>query len=157
MSTATLNFRGSFCPESSSLTEGQVKADSSQQSIVSKAYNWLRVEALFRSLELISIFVSDEPTVKNYLVEHFDMTKVVWAACVAAVMRLNSSDQLTVELYRDPEEDNEHLVLFVRQEEYDENIMDTIDKINEDFESDLEGKSGWLLVTTDFKRPRRNT
>lgn len=156
MNSATLNSNGFFPRETYSSTKENDKIGKAIRAPASSAVSWI-LDIVLGNFESMNILMPYKAGVRDYLIKHNDMSKVVFDACVAARRHLDLRYQLSLELYRDPEEDNEHLVLYVRQEKYDENIMDTIDKINEEFEGDLDGKSGWFLVTTDFKRPRRST
>ena len=55
---------------------------------------------------------------------------------------------------RDREMEDEYLVLRVRLREYSTETMARIDTVMDGIERILEGKSGAILVTTDF-RPTR--
>jgi len=68
--------------------------------------------------------------------------------------RLANPSQISIYVYEDPEFDDKYLTVRVRQEEYEPGIMDRIDEILEHFQADLVGMPGWLLVTTDFRRPQ---
>ena len=59
--------------------------------------------------------------------------------------------QLSLEVYHDPEIEDEYLTLYVRQADYDEHVLSTIEDIRAGYEGELAGRSGWLLVTTDFR------
>jgi len=148
MSSATLNHTDFFPRGTYSPTEGSITF----QSLASNALNWV-LDKLFGNFDSMGLLVPDRAGVYEYLIKHYDMKDVVFAACVAARESLDLRYQLSLELYQDPEEDDEHLVLFVRQNKYDKDIMKTIEAIDEKFDSDMKGKSGWFLVTTDFERP----
>ncbi len=46
--------------------------------------------------------------------------------------------------------------LYVRMEKYDARILERIEAVSVQYEDQLAQVSGYLLVTTDFRRPRRN-
>lgn len=102
----------------------------------------------------VGILISDYKLVRDYLIEYFDMVDILQEACRSAKNHLGERAQLSLEVYRDPEIKDEYLTLYVRQEHYDEDIMETILKISEEYENELVSKSGWFLVTTDFNPPK---
>jgi hypothetical protein len=63
------------------------------------------------------------------------------------------NSQISLELYHDPEIHDEYLTIFVRQEEYEPDIIDKIDAICREYEQGLAGIDGYLLVNTDFQPP----
>jgi len=92
--------------------------------------------------------------VREYLVQYPDMIDLVLQVAVSASARFGPPTELSLELYTDPEIDDEYLTLYVRQTSYDEDILDQIEELSVRHERGLHGKSGWLLVTTDFCPPR---
>ncbi len=91
---------------------------------------------------------------REYLLRFPDMIHLTPFVCEMVWERFRSSAQLSVEVYQDPEIEDEHIIIYVRQANYDVDIMDTIEKIHATYKSKLTGKSGWLLVTTDFRPPQ---
>lgn len=90
----------------------------------------------------------------SYLREHEDMLGLVSAVCrVARTECFPNGTQLSLELYHDPEIEDEYLTLYVRQEEYNRDTLRKIKAILSGYGEMLAGKSGWLLVTTDFEQP----
>lgn len=59
--------------------------------------------------------------------------------------------QLGLEVYRDPEIQDQHLVLYARLKTYPENVMEQIRIAREKSRGYLLGKKGWLHLTTDFR------
>ncbi len=47
-----------------------------------------------------------------------------------------------------------NITIYVRQTQYDPDIIEKIDAICREYEPALEGQNGWILVTTDFSPPR---
>ena len=62
--------------------------------------------------------------------------------------------QLQLEVYRDPEGEDEHLVLYARFPVYDETVMERIRSARRQYRHLLLGKSGWFILTTDFQQPK---
>ena len=112
------------------------------------------VEAALSSLGSPDVVLPEREAVREYFLRHPDMSGPVKHACTLSRERLGAGPQLSLEVYRDPEIEDEYLALFVRQEEYDEQVLDIIESISEQHREELAETSGWLLVTTDFCPPR---
>ncbi len=108
-----------------------------------------------RLLSLLSshLNVPRPDDVRQYLFKHPDMVGLVQSASSRAQGRFQPRTQLSLELYRDPEIDDEYLTLYVRQPIYDENVLQTIERLNSESEAEKAGRSGWLLISTDFLPP----
>jgi hypothetical protein len=91
--------------------------------------------------------------VRDYLVRYPDITNLISLVCQIARKHFGKDSFLSLEVYRDQEIEDEYLALYVRQESYDERLMDAIDKVCVEYEPMLSGKSGWFIVTTDFRSP----
>jgi hypothetical protein len=68
-------------------------------------------------------------------------------------VEFGDSAQLSLQINRDPEIDNEFLKFYIRQNEYSTDFMDKIDRLQEKYFEDLHKYDIWLLVSTDFKSP----
>lgn len=117
-------------------------------SIVSKVETL--IEVLVRSWIAIP-FVSE---VRDYLLRYPDIIDVLWVASRTAVEKFASKAQLSLELYQDPEINDEYLALYVRQSQYSEEIMSEIEEARKTYLGHLVGKKGWFVLTTDFLPPR---
>jgi hypothetical protein len=73
---------------------------------------------------------------------------------LAAREKLGTDVQLSLELYHDPEVEDEYPTLYVRQRNYQERILEMIESVREEYEGMLAKKTGWFHVTTDFRSPR---
>ena len=102
-------------------------------------------------LEKTGVKIVDNAGVKQYLAVHPDMWQPVMNICRTASNFFPIKTQLSLEILKDPEGHEEHLVLYVRQKKYADNIMDIIETIWDKHEEELANMSGWLLVTTDFQ------
>jgi hypothetical protein len=100
------------------------------------------------------IMTSQPAEARDYLLRHPDMVDLLSFVSKRTSERFGTSAQLSLEVYRDPEIRDEYLCLYVRQENYDEHIMDIIENIRAEYEEEISEKSGWLLVTTDFRPPK---
>ena len=101
-----------------------------------------------------NILIPHPDSLRNYLLQHLDMLNGLPLICKIAVDRVDSSSQLSLEVYQDPEIQDEYLTLYVRQSQYDESISKLIDDITEECQHYLSDSEGWLIVTTDFRPPQ---
>jgi len=113
------------------------------------------VENLFNLLVSMKITIPEPAEVRNYLLVYPDMINILLLIFNKIIEKFNSSAQISLEVYKDPEIDDEYLTAYIRQEIYDESIMDLIDEISSECESLLANSSGWLLITTDFQPPKK--
>ena len=102
------------------------------------------------------IGISNAADVDRYLSEHTELRSVVPQVCQRVRDEFGQDAELSLELYRDPEIDDQYLTLEVRQERYDSNIIERLDQISGEFADELEPCSGQILLTTDFGPSRMN-
>ncbi|MBC7353249.1 MAG: hypothetical protein H5U08_12880 [Thermogutta sp.] len=60
---------------------------------------------------------------------------------------------LSLEISRDPEGDEEYIVIYARFRDYDETIVRKIRDVRKEFISRLSDEREWPLLTTDFRTP----
>jgi len=100
------------------------------------------------------IRIPEVPKVKNYLSNFPELIEILPLVCKLAKKKFPPDKaQLSLEVTKDFSGDTEFLILYVRQEQYDENIMEILDDIRSTYGEKLIGKNGWLLVTTDYCPP----
>jgi hypothetical protein len=114
----------------------------------------LSIETTLEYLALMQVAIPNPEEVRDYLCHYPDIIELVKFACEETRSRFSSSTQLSLELYCDPEIDDEYLTIYVRQKEYDKNIMDEIEKIRSIYCDELADKTGYFLLTTDFQFPK---
>jgi|GEM_PF-1489539 len=113
-----------------------------------------RTEEDLRELRDLGVKIPNPAEVKEYLRRYDDMLGLVSAVCrVARTECFPNGTQLSLELYHDPEIEDEYLTLYVRQEDYERDILKKIKAILSGYGDRLADKSGWFLVTTDFEPP----
>lgn len=112
------------------------------------------VDAALTALQRDGILVPRPAEVREYLLRYPDMAHPVVVACKASVERFRANAQLSLELYRDPEIDDQYLALYVRQEAYEDGILDKIRDTRDGYRALFGGSSGYFLLTTDFDAPR---
>ena len=91
--------------------------------------------------------------IKAYLLLLPDMIDIVSAVGKAVLKRFPQPSQVALELYQDPESVDQYLTVYVRQHNYDEKVLDVLEEVSAESEEARGRCSGWLLITTDFKRP----
>lgn len=114
----------------------------------------LSIETMLEYLASIQVIVPNPEEVQNYLSRYPDIIELVMLACEETRNRFLLPTQLSLELYRDPEIDDQYLTLYVRQKKYEKDIMDKIEEIRLSYSDDLADKTSYLLLTTDFQFPK---
>lgn len=112
------------------------------------------LDAVLGEVASLGILVPDRDGVRVYLSEHPDMADLTRRVCARAAARLGTAAQVSLEVYRDPEADDEDLAVYFRQRQYDEGIMAAIDGVWPEYARELADMSGYILLTTDFQPPR---
>lgn len=96
--------------------------------------------------------IARESQVREYLSLFADIADVASYAVEAARRRFPDA-QLVLDVYQDPEIDDEYLVLYVRMPHYDDSVMERIAAAEAEYLDMLADKSGWIQLTTDFRTP----
>lgn len=126
-----------------------------EQTLVQKTSDITsQIEIALKQILQQRVFIPQPAEVRNYLTRYPDMIDISTSVCKTISERFGIQARLFLEVYHDPEIEDEYLTLYVRQEHYDVNILDMIENISTKYDEELAGKSGWLLVTTDFQPPR---
>lgn len=113
-----------------------------------------QIEELFSFFSFNQIIVPHHDEVRGYLKRYPDMIDLLEDVCKLAHEGFDSSVQLSLEVYHDPEFEDEYLTLYARQKEYGKEILNTIDTVSKKFEDKLADNSGWLILMTDFHPPK---
>ncbi|HEX9666759.1 MAG TPA: hypothetical protein VGA95_09430 [Thermodesulfobacteriota bacterium] len=111
----------------------------------------VQIEKTLNHLQESGIVIPKPSEVLDYLSRYPDIIGLLISVCELTVQRFDSQTRLSLELYRDPEIEDEYLTFYIRQQKYDENLMKRIEGIRANYEKMLVGMTGWLLVTTDFR------
>ena len=110
------------------------------------------IERTLSYLRSLNITISQPDGIRNYLTYHSDMLYLLSRLSEMARLKFRTQAQITLEFEQDPEDD-EYLILYVRQDHYDGSVMKRIKEIREEYGRELAYLSGWLLLTTDFCPP----
>lgn len=101
-----------------------------------------------------SIFTPHISNIFYYLIHHPDIIGVLWNAIHETSLKFGNRGEISLEVRTGDDPSDQILTLFVRMENYPDDIIDQSDTVCEKFESDLIGIEGFLLVTTDFQQPK---
>jgi len=93
----------------------------------------------------------DPYSIREYLLRFTDLLDVIPQA-VAAAMKHFPEGQLVMDVYQDPEIDDQYLVLYVRLKNYDK-FVERLEEAEAEFLDQLANKRGWVQLTTDFREP----
>lgn len=100
------------------------------------------------------VVVADPDEIADYFRRHPELEELVARIAVALRCRFGDGAELVLTYYRDPEIDDPHLTLLVRQAPYAPDLLDQIDAVREPFDHELDQSTGMLVVTTDYCSPR---
>jgi pyridoxal/pyridoxine/pyridoxamine kinase len=98
------------------------------------------------------IKINNIDAICDYLIKFPDIIDIIPKAVNSARKYLPNA-QIVLDFYIDPEIDDDHPIIYVRAEKYDDNFMELLEKAQKEFLNDLIGKKGWILLTTDFGKP----
>jgi hypothetical protein len=105
-------------------------------------------------LEKCSLSIPDKTAVSSFISQHSDLLNVISAICPTLRKTFHSGDQFSLEVYSDPETLRESLKLFIRQNEYQDDILEKINSIRNEFRELIYKASTRLHITTDFNPPQ---
>jgi hypothetical protein len=113
----------------------------------------LTVESALLDLRTHEVRVPKSWEVREYLLRYTDVIPVILQAVISARQAFGQQLELTLECYRDPEATDAYLTMYARPTEYDDRFLERIHALRAGYESQLTDKSGWFLLTTDFRPP----
>jgi len=91
-------------------------------------------------------------SIREYLLRFTELLDVIPKAVDAAKKHFPEA-QLVMDVYQDPEIDDNYLVLYIRLKHYDDSFIERLDKAEAEFLNQLVSKRGWIQLTTDFRQP----
>jgi hypothetical protein len=112
-----------------------------------------QTEMLLNWLLTQKVLILEPSQVREYLIRHFDLTRILRLTCKLALDRMGMTSQLALEVFRDPEIDDAYLTLSIRQHHYSQDVINQIEDLRAEYEVDLANSAGWFLVSTDFQPP----
>lgn len=90
---------------------------------------------------------------RDYMLRHPDMIEIATRITTEAEKLFPQDSHFSLEYFQDPDGEDEHLVFYIRQQKYDEDILEKIEMIWDAINQHLSRSTGWILVTTDFQPP----
>lgn len=99
------------------------------------------------------VSIPNTTAVMTYLLSYQNLAEKLPAVCDLVFREFGKNSVLYLEINHDPEIEDEHLKLYVRQEIYDDDIMKRIRKISKESNHQLRKVSGWIHITTDGQSP----
>ena len=112
----------------------------------------VEINSLLNQLQTLGIRLGTQDEIREYLLQFPDLIEVIPLAVNAALNHLPEA-QLFVEVYRDPEIDDQYLILYARVQNYDESVIERIEAAEKEYIDILTSKGGWLQLSTDFRKP----
>src|SRR3954452_18491482 len=107
---------------------------------------------MFQSaLNSLQVMMPQEAKIRSYLARHPDVSESVVGICRSARQEFGPDAALILGVYQDSEIDDQYLSLCVRLESYPPDVLDRIRSVSAAHDDALAGKSGSILVTTDFQ------
>lgn len=110
------------------------------------------INSLLNQVQELGICLGRQDEIREYLLQFPDLIEVIPLAVNAALDHLSEA-QLFLEVYHDPEIEDQYLVLYVRVQKYAESVMEQIEAAEREYIDFLIGKEGWLQLSTDFREP----
>lgn len=110
------------------------------------------IDWLLNQLQELGVCLGRQDEIREYLLQFPDLIEMIPLAVNAALDHLPEA-QLCLEVYRDPEIEDQYLRLVVRTQNYDESVIERIEAAEKEYLALLVGKEGWLQLTTDFREP----
>jgi hypothetical protein len=107
----------------------------------------------FETISQMGINIPQPRSVQIYLLHHPDLFGLLTYASKISRHDFGAQTQLSLEIYRDIETNDEYLTLYVRQSKYDPEIMKKIKQIRRKYRDLAKGTKGRFLLTTDFRSP----
>ena len=98
------------------------------------------------------VHVRSPHAIRDYLSKYPDIIDVVPQA-IGAAKRHFPEAQIVADVYQDPQINDQYLVLYVRLKNYDDSFIERLENAEADFLNQLAGKSGWIQLTTDYRKP----
>jgi len=110
------------------------------------------IEKLFQWIKEQGVALKRIDQVREYLLQFPDLLDIIPEA-ICSTRKHFPEGQLTLDIYQDPEIEDQYLVLYVRLAHYDETTLDRLQKAEAAFLDALSDREGWIQLTTDFREP----
>jgi len=109
-----------------------------------------------RSLSAMGVFSDNWTAVRGYLRRHRDLSSGLPKIINDVRNEFGPQADLSLDVYRDPEIDDQYLTLRLILPRYGPDTMNRIEAVSRGFEQHIRPTAGYVLLTTDFC-PARQT
>ena len=109
------------------------------------------IQKTLSKIKSFSITIINERDVSDYLIKNQDIIDIL--PLVAKSIKKHAGDevQIYMQTYEEYYADYKYILMLFRLRNYnDKNILEMIHNISKEYQKELAGKSGDILVTTDF-------
>ena len=113
-------------------------------------FSIVEIEVLLDQIKEQSVKLKEIDQIRNYLLRFPGLLDIIPKAIHSAKERFPEG-QLTLNIYQDPEIEDQYLVLYVRLAHYDETTLDRLQKAEAAFLDALSDREGWIQLTIDFR------
>jgi hypothetical protein len=116
------------------------------------------MQGILSRIKSFDIKIIDESDISDYLIKHLDIIDVL-PLVVQTIRKYAGNDvKIYMQACQEYYADHGYLLMLFRLKDYnDKNILEMIQNISNEYRKELAGKSGDILVTTDFVNyPRIN-
>jgi len=120
----------------------------------SATYTGVIQESLNILLDNLNVEITNRDAVIDYILDHSGFDMSVMYASIRIREEFGNDAEVLLDLKKICEKCQDILVLTVRQKSYDDDIISRLDHISDEFDTDSNEGSGWLLLTTDFHYAR---
>jgi len=107
------------------------------------------IERIMNQLQEMNIMIPKPAKIREYLLKYPDIIELILPV-VNDAREAFLGRFMFLDVYEDDDYHNS-LVLYIRQESYDEPISEKINEIIKQYKEELAGKSGQIRVATDFE------
>ena len=136
-------------PMNSSVPEEPFRAESERKTV--SIYE-MAIQVL-KDIQANRVEMKKPGEVLLYIFQHPGIVDVLQTAVRMARQQFPDA-HFTLQVYHDPEIEDTYLTLYVRTETYDETFLERLKQMDQVLDQ-LPGGHGWLLITTDFRKPER--
>jgi len=108
------------------------------------------IDSCLENLQKQGIKLKDPEKIRDYLLRFPDIIEII-PRVIAVVRKCLPDAWLFLEVYKDPEIDDQYLILYARFREYDETTLKRIEEAEAGYLDWFTDKEGWLQLSTDFQ------
>ncbi len=116
-------------------------------------FDSISIEETLSNIYAMNAKIESPSKVRVYLERYPEITEILSVVSEQVYQYFDYKAQLYLNINDDGDADSEYLALYLRVPNYDESVMDRIEKIQKYYYHLLDNATGWFLFTTDFLPP----